>query len=163
MANSKAASGQQLAQRQADIRQALGQAQSMADDAGAAPSQDLEAAGDAMRQAEEALRRGDLQGAEAAQNAALDRLRQGAEQLGAEMRERGRSDEGQQGQSGNRDPLGRMNGAGNADGEGSVPTTADPIRAREIFDEIRRRAQDPNRPEAEREYLRRLLDRFGDS
>jgi hypothetical protein len=36
------------------------------------------------------------------------------------------------------------------------------VRAREIFDEIRRRAQDPNRPEAEREYLRRLLDRFGD-
>jgi hypothetical protein len=31
----------------------------------------------------------------------------------------------------------------------------------DIFNEIERRAQDPNRPEAEREYLRRLLDRFG--
>jgi hypothetical protein len=43
-----------------------------------------------------------------------------------------------------------------------VPSQSDPVRAREIFDEIRRRAQDPNRPAAEREYLRRLLDRFGD-
>ena len=55
--------------------------------------------------------------------------------------------------------------AGSADGgsETRVPTQGDPVRAREIFDEIRRRAQDPNRPAAEREYLRRLLDRFGDS
>jgi len=30
-----------------------------------------------------------------------------------------------------------------------------------ILNEIRRRAEDPNRPEAERAYLRRLLDRFG--
>jgi len=155
--------GDELAQRQAEIRQGLAQAQQMADDAGAAPSEDLNAAGEAMRQAEQALRRGDLEGAEAAQTAALDRLREGAEALAAEMRERGQqgNQEGM-GDSG-RDPLGRATGAGNGDGETTVPTTSDPVRAREIFDEIRRRAQDPNRPEAEREYLRRLLDRFGDS
>lgn len=155
--------GDELAQRQAQIRQGLSQAQQMADDAGAAPSEDLNAAGQAMRQAEEALRRGDFEGAEAAQTAALDRLREGAEALAAEMRERGQqgNQEGE-GQSG-RDPLGRATGAGNGDGEATVPTTADPVRAREIFDEIRRRAQDPNRPEAERDYLRRLMERFGDS
>ena len=49
------------------IRQGLGEAQRMADEAGAAPSEDLNAAGEAMRQAENALRRGDLEGAEAAQ------------------------------------------------------------------------------------------------
>lgn len=133
----------------------------MADEAGATPSDDLSAAGEAMRRAEEALRRGDLPGAEAAQTAALERLREGAEALAAEMHENGR-ETGEAGESG-RDPLGRSTGGGRGDGEANVPTQFDPVRAREIFDEIRRRAQDPNRPEAERDYLRRLLDRFGDS
>ncbi|MGQ0532935.1 MAG: DUF4175 domain-containing protein [Caulobacteraceae bacterium] len=154
--------GDELAQRQAQLRQGLAEAQRMADEAGAAPSEDLNAAGDAMRRAEDALRRGDLEGADAAQSAALENLSEGAEALGAEMRERGRQGENE-GAGGNRDPLGRPTGSGNGDGEGFVPNETDPVRAREIFDEIRRRAQDPNRPEAEREYLRRLLDRFGDS
>lgn len=154
--------GDELAERQAQLRQGLAEAQRMADEAGAAPSQDLNAAGEAMRRAEEALRRGDFEGAEAAQSAALESLREGAETLGAEMRERGRQGQ-DQGPGGNRDPLGRQTGSGDSDGEGYVPNTSDPVRAREIFDEIRRRAQDPNRPEAEREYLRRLLDRFSDS
>jgi hypothetical protein len=155
--------GDELSERQAEIRQGLAQAQRMADEAGAAPSDDLNAAGEAMRQSEDALRRGDLEGAEAAQTAALERLREGAEALGAEMRERGRDGAEQgEGEAG-RDPLGRSTGMGDGGDETRVPTSGDPVRAREIFDEIRRRAQDPNRPEAEREYLRRLMDRFGDS
>jgi hypothetical protein len=157
--------GDDLAERQSEIRQGLAEAQRMAEESGAAPSNDLNAAGESMRQAEEALRRGDLEGAERAQSAALDNLREGAESLAAEMRERGQASGTQdQGGQGARDPLNRpVNGAGATDGEGEIPSQADPVRAREIFDEIRRRAQDPNRPEAEREYLRRLLDRFGDS
>lgn len=154
--------GDDLAERQAQLRQGLAQAQRMADEAGAAPSDNLNAAGEAMRQAEDALRRGDLEGAQAAQSAALENLREGAEALSAEMRERGRDGQ-QEGPGGERDPLGRPTESGSGEGEGFVPSNADPVRAREIFDEIRRRAQDPNRPEAEREYLRRLLDRFGDS
>jgi hypothetical protein len=155
--------GDDLAQRQAEIREGLEAAQNMAEQSGAAPNEDLNAAGEAMRRAQEALRQGDFEGAEAAQTAALDRLREGADALAAEMRARGQQGNEQgQGESG-RDPLGRATGAGNGDGEGTVPDTADPVRAREIFDEIRRRAQDPNRPEAEREYLRRLMDRFSDS
>ncbi|HET9230082.1 MAG TPA: DUF4175 family protein, partial [Vitreimonas sp.] len=155
--------GDDLAERQSQIRQGLAQAQRMADEAGAAPSDNLNQAGQAMRQAEDALRQGDLEGAQAAQSAALEELREGAEALAAEMRARGREG-GEQGESGERDPLGRPT-SGSADGgsETRVPTEGDPVRAREIFDEIRRRAQDPNRPAAEREYLRRLLDRFGDS
>jgi hypothetical protein len=155
--------GDDLAERQAQLRQGLAEARRMADQAGAAPSDDLNAAGEAMRQAEDALRRGDFEGAEAAQSAALENLREGAEALGAEMRERGREGGDEGPGSGNRDPLGRQTGTGSDNGEGFVPNAQDPVRAREIFDEIRRRAQDPNRPEAEREYLRRLLDRFGDS
>lgn len=156
--------GAELAERQSQIRQGLAEAQRMAEEAGAAPSEELNAAGDAMRQAENALRRGDLEGAQAAQSTALENLREGAQTLGAEMRERGREGGAQQGQSSGRDPLGReMSGAGTGSGEANVPTQSDPVRARQIFDDIRQRAQDPNRPEAEREYLRRLLDRFGDS
>lgn len=157
--------GDALAERQAQIRQGLAQAQRMADESGAAPSEDLNAAGEAMRQAENALRQGDLDRAATAQSAALDRLRQGAETLGAELRQRGRENGQQRGDTGGqRDPLGRpTGGAGQIGDETRVPSEMSPMRAREIFDEIRRRAQDPNRPATEREYLQRLLDRFGES
>jgi hypothetical protein len=156
--------GDELAERQAEIRQGLAEAQQSADGAGAAPSEALNDANQAMRQAEDALRRGDMEGARAAQDAALDAMREGAETLAAEMRDRGREGQGERGgeQGGARDPLGRSIGGNEGEGD-AVPSTTDPVRAREIFDEIRRRAQDANRPEAERDYLRRLLDRFGDS
>ncbi len=157
-------SGGELAERQAQIRQGLNAARRRAQEAGAAQSESLDAAGEAMRRAETALRRGDLAGAEAAQTAALEQLREGVEALAAEMRERGRQSEGQRGEEASgRDPLGRAASGANAGDGTHIPMQSDPVRAREIFDEIRRRAQDPNRPEAEREYLRRLLDRFGDS
>ncbi|MBY0565545.1 MAG: DUF4175 domain-containing protein [Hyphomonadaceae bacterium] len=160
-------SGEDLAQRQAQIREGLAQAQRQANEAGAAPSNELNAAGEAMRRAEDALRRGDLAGAEAAQSAALDSLREGADALAAAIREGGREGarDGDQGEgAGGRDPLGRRSsGVDNGEGGASIPDQSDPVRAREVFDEIRRRAEDPNRPEAEREYLRRLLDRFSDS
>lgn len=150
-----------MAQRQQQIRQALGEAQRNSEAAGGAPSQELNAAEQAMQQSEGALRRGDLAAAQAAQNSALEHLREGAEELAAQMREGG-DREGESGEAGERDPLGRSTGAGDGD-EVRVPTTIDPARAREILDEIRRRAQDANRPESEREYLQRLLDRFNDS
>lgn len=159
--------GDDLAERQAQIREGLSQAQRQADEAGAAPSDELNAAGEAMRRAEDALRRGDLAGAEAAQSAALESLREGADALAAELRERGREGarEGEQGEGASgRDPLGRRSsGVDTGEGGANIPDQSDPVRAREVFDEIRRRAEDPNRPEAEREYLRRLLDRFSDS
>lgn len=159
-------SGDQLAQRQAEIRQGLAEAQRMSEQAGGASNEELNAASDAMRRAEDALRRGDFEGAENAQSAALENLREGADALAAEMRARSeqrRGQQGEQGQAGNRDPLGRSTGGPDSGDGTNVPGQSDPARARQIFDEIRRRAQDPNRPEAEREYLRRLLDRFGDS
>lgn len=156
--------GDQLADRQAQIREALGEAQRQSEAAGAAASQDLNAAEQAMRQAENALRQGNLEAAGAAQNAALEHLREGADQLAAEMRDQGQAREGEQGAEGPRDPLGRLApGGGAGDGDTQVPTELDPARAREILDEIRRRAGDANRPETERDYLRRLLDRFNDS
>jgi len=158
-----AGGGGELAERQSAVRDQVGEAQSLADQAGAAQSEALEGATQSMREAENALRRGDLEGARAAQDAALDQLREGAEGLASELRERGQ--DGQAGQqSGPADPLGRQLSGGNDGGEEvEVPTQIDPARAREIMNEIRRRAEDQNRPQAERDYLRRLLDRFSGS
>lgn len=154
---------QQLADRQARIRQGLADAQDQAGEAGAATTGQLNAAEDAMRQAENALRRGDLRGAESAQDAALENLRQGAESLAAEMRTRGRESQRGAGRNASDDPLGRPTAEGADGGQSETPVQSDPVRARQIRDDILRRAQDPNRPEAERDYLRRLLDRFGGS
>jgi hypothetical protein len=54
------------------------------------------------------------------------------------------------------------NGQGRPDGEGEgpLPAEAERARAREILDELRRRSEDQTRPQEEREYLRRLLERF---
>jgi hypothetical protein len=84
-------------------------------------------------------------------------LRQSLERLGLE-REGGRGQAGRQG--GPRDPLGRAVGGSGEGEETAVPEEMDRQRAREILDDVRRRAQDPRRPEAERDYLRRLLERF---
>jgi hypothetical protein len=159
--------GEDLADRQSRIQQGLSQTQRSADEAGAAANPDLDAAARAMQESEQALRAGDLRGAETAQDAALDRLRRGASRLSQQMRDGENGDQaGNTGAAGDsdRDPLGRStSGAGDASSRsmrlnGDLSTD---LRARELFDEIRRRADDPNRPEAEREYLRRLLDTFG--
>lgn len=59
-----------------------------------------------------------------------------------------------------RDPLNRPVGGGADDGSVRVPTTHDTDRAHEILQELRRRANDARRPDAERRYLDRLMDRF---
>lgn len=154
------AGGDDLAQRQTQIRENLGQAQAESRSAGAAPSQNLDAAGQAMREAEGALRRGDMGAARNAQDQALESLRLGAGEMAAQMQGEG-GEPGSGAREGGRDPLGRVSGgSGSGDGDTHVPTEMDPAQSRAVFDEIRRRAGDPDRPQAERDYLRRLLERF---
>ena len=64
------------------------------------------------------------------------------------------------GEQGN-DPLGRP-GGGSQVGEGDRLLQGEDVyrRARELLDEIRRRTGEDDRPEIERDYLQRLLDRF---
>ncbi|MBI1188909.1 MAG: DUF4175 family protein [Alphaproteobacteria bacterium] len=158
-------SGQGLAQRQGEIRDRVNDARRQASRSGA--DEGRQALGDAeraMRQAEQALRRGAFDEAANAQEEALRRLRQGAQDLANESARRaedaqgGRQGDGQSG--GERDPLGRSRGGVGDGGDTQIPAEAERARSREILDELRRRAQDPRRPEGEREYLRRLLDRF---
>ena len=114
----------------------------------------LREAGRAMGEAQNSLGQKDLSSAGSAQNRALDALRQGAQAL---------ADEAQQGtgqQAGGReDPLGRSASPLGSSGV-KIPGATDLARAREILQELRRRAGQMNRPQAERDYLDRLLKAF---
>ena len=102
----------------------------------------------------DALGRKDLPNAGSAQNQALDAMRQGAQALAEQAQQ------GQQGQkSGREDPLGR--GASPLGSSGvKIPGATDLAKARAILEELRRRAAQMNRPQAERDYLDRLLKAF---
>lgn len=130
----------------------------------------------AMHAVTDALSQGSLDGAAAGEGAAIQALSQGkrpamasaygggsivllpgggAEQFGPGGQ--GGSTPGPLGQEG-RDPLGRATG-GMVDSQGRpLPTTPDVNRARDLLDELRRRAGDPGRSVPERDYLQRLLD-----
>jgi hypothetical protein len=170
----------QLANRQEQLRRELEKAERGARGqqgegegkgrGGEEASEALDRAGRAMDQAGQSLRRGDFEGAQKSQDEALRQMRAGAEALGKEAlgrREARRGEQNAENDNRARDPLGRpLDGAGDISTEGDGVTVPDAIqkeRAREILDELRRRAQDPTRPEQEREYIRRLLDRFAGS
>ena len=131
----------------------------------------LERAEGAMEGAEDALRDGDLPEAIDRQAEAMDALRNGMRELGQALAENQQAQPGQgseQGQAngrpvpGQRDPLGREMG-----NTGQLGTDLEMLgqgdinrRAEEILDELRRRSAEQDRPEVERDYLRRLLEQF---
>jgi hypothetical protein len=117
-------------------------------------AQKLREAGKAMGEAQSALGRKDLSNAGSSQNQALDALRQGAQALADEAQE-GRSMQG----GGREDPLGRSASPLGSSGI-KIPGATDLARARQILEELRRRAAQMNRPQAERDYLDRLLKAF---
>jgi ABC-type transporter Mla subunit MlaD len=135
---------------------------------------------EAARALEEAARsmgeaRDDLQGGSASdavrdQMEALDRLNEGAEALAQDM-QNGQGDtqaqgnrrgqgEGQDSQQ--NDPFDRPTASFGALDGGStrVPDQSLIDRARELMDELRRRAAEPARPQLELDYLDRLMERF---
>lgn len=122
----------------------------------------------AMDEAEKALRDDDLAGALDSQAEAMEALREGMRQLGEQMADgsRQQSEDGQEGQEGDdgtgRDPLGRAQGDTGQFGTDEEFAQGEDVyrRAEELLDEIRRRSSDQSRPEEERDYLERLLDRF---
>ena len=128
----------------------------------------LDRAGRAMDGAEQALRNNDLAEAIDNQSRAMDALREGMRALGDAMAQQQQQSEPGQGtadgnrRAANQDPLGRNQGANGAQGtDGDLALDNDAYgRARELLDEIRRRSAEAERPEIERDYLNRLLDRF---
>ncbi|MEJ6404153.1 DUF4175 domain-containing protein [Yoonia sp. 2307UL14-13] len=164
-----------LAERQRALRQQLndlrGNIPSLDGDAADIARRALGRAEGAMEGAEDALREGDLAEAIDQQAEAMDALRDGMRQLGQALADNQTDQPGQGEQQGDqaarptpsqRDPLGRE--AGNT---GQLGTDQQMLgqqdinrRAEELLDEIRRRSAEQERPEVERDYLRRLLDQF---
>ena len=124
--------------------------------AGGLDADALEGLFNAQRRAEEAIRNGQFGRAQRSQQQITDGLRALAGRLASELDER-RDEEGEQGER--TDPFGNpINGAG-ASGDVKVPEESERQRALDILEELRRRYNEASDPE-EREYLRRLLDRF---
>ena len=181
--------GGDLADEQRMLRDDLGMQRSLLPERGTpegdAAGDAMDRAGRAMQEAEQALRDGDTAGAMDRQAEAIEALRDGIRALGRGEDQRGNQAEGEQGdgqqeasgpdgqspsgdgQQGRmtqrRDPLGRA-----LQGMGGGVATDDPLaegesedhRARDLQDEIRRRLGERQRPEAERDYLDRLIDQF---
>lgn len=129
----------------------------------------LDRAERAMEGAEDALANGDLSEAIDRQAEALDALRNGMRAL-ADAFAQDQATETADGEpvpsnrqegtpagraGGETDPLGRQLGTGQNMLPGDVNR-----RAEALLDELRRRSADQERPALERDYLRRLLDRF---
>jgi hypothetical protein len=127
----------------------------------------------AMRDAVDALNRGQPGQAVGPQTEALDQLQQAARAMEQQMMDQMGQGDGQQDPNGqpsgrrpsrnaDRDPLGRdRTGNGNYDeGDVRIPDQADVQKSREILDELRRRASERYRPEIEHDYIERLLKRF---
>jgi uncharacterized protein (TIGR02302 family) len=161
-----------LADRQQALRDELERQQQGLPGAGTpegdAARQALDRAGRAMDEAEESLRQEDFAGALDDQAEAMEALREGMRELGEMMAQQ--QQEGQQGGEafgqanplGQRDPLGRDPGQNGRIGTDQNMLQGEDVyrRAEELLDEIRRRSGEQQRPEEERDYLRRLLERF---
>jgi uncharacterized protein (TIGR02302 family) len=166
--------GKSLAERQKELRQKLGQMEKGGDlpgqgkEKGQTGRDKLGDAGRSMEEAERALRDGDLPGALDKQAEAMDKMRQGLRDFGdalaEEQRKEGSSPDGDKlaeaDPNGTRDPLGRENSARIGSDKNLLQGEDVYRRAQELLDEIRKRSGEQNRPETERNYLKRLLDLF---
>lgn len=159
--------GGTLAERQARLGQLveeLARRQGQTGEEGGLPgagidTETLRAIQEAQRRAERSLELGNEGRAAMDQERATQLLSELTRELAGQLDQLRASRLGEQGQSSN-DPFGRpLTGAGN-DGEGiEIPSEAERQRAKDILDELRRRYGEAE-DEEERDYLRRLLERF---
>lgn len=173
--------GASLAERQEALRRALeGQAENLPGQGrseGQEARDNLDAAGRAMDEAATALEQGDFRSALDAQARAMENMREGIDALGRAFAQdqgegqdgtesgtspNGRAGERAQDQSGPlTDPLGRATGSGGGGLDGVFEDAGQAQqRAADLQEELRRRSGEQARPEAERDYLRRLLQDF---
>lgn len=158
-----------MAARQEALRRQLGDLMRQFGERGGEIPRPLGRAERSMRDAEQALQQGTPGQAVTPQGQALDELQQGLQDMAQQMMQQMMAQPGMQpgqqpmmGRQPGRDPLGRqLPGEGMSNGEQvKIPEEADVQRAREILDELRRRAGEQNRPRQELDYIDRLLERF---
>lgn len=164
-------SGRDLAARQRELEQDLARQRDRLPGTGTAEGdaarRALDDAGKAMGRAADALERGDTPGALDQQAEAMENLRQGMRNLRDAMQRQtqtGRQGRlaGEPGTRRGADPLGRDQSASGATANDSPFADRQDIyrRAQELTDELRRRSGETDRPTAERDYLKRLLEQF---
>ena len=111
-----------------------------------------------QKRAEDALRRGDFAAAKEAQQQAMSALADRSSEL---ARLNDENDPEAREERDQRDILGRLNNGESGYGDNvQIPEEMDRQKAREILDEIRRRAGNRALTREELEYLNRLLERF---
>jgi hypothetical protein len=120
-----------------------------------------------MKGAVDSLDEGQPGTAADAQGNALDALQRSARAMAEQFQRQfgrmpGQGQEGLDRFGNRRDPFGRTRPQGRYEDTGDVeiPDKSDMQRAREILDELRRRAGERTRPAPERDYIDRLLRRF---
>jgi uncharacterized protein (TIGR02302 family) len=163
-----------LTDRQRDLRERLDQLQQGelpgdGTEPGEEGRRNLDQAGRSMEEAEDALRRGDLDGALDRQADAMEAMRDGMQNFGEALAEEQRENRDAQGgdqeygsaDPNGTDPLGRRPGETARIGSDENMVQNDPnLRAQELLDEIRRRSGELVRPTEELDYLKRLLNLF---
>ncbi|HVJ41451.1 MAG TPA: TIGR02302 family protein [Dongiaceae bacterium] len=154
----------QNAGAQEGLRRQLGKLmQDIGNAAGNLP-QGLGQAEQAMRRATQALQQGDLAGASEAQNNVLDNLQKGLQDLSKMLGDKVGQGNGP-GQRPPMNPFGQGNddsGQGSENTIGRLPRNAEERiqRSQQIFEELRQRRNNPDRPKLEKDYLDRLLRQF---
>jgi uncharacterized protein (TIGR02302 family) len=156
------------AAEQEALRRMLGEMARNLGKSGIAMPPPLTRADRAMGEAAEALRRGQAAQAIGPQTDAVDALQEAARALAQQMAAgNGAPGDGDQPQV-RRDPFGRLlspseNNGGFGNGGPLRMGKSQDYRldeAKQILDELRRRAGEPNRPPVERQYIDRLLQQF---
>ncbi len=147
-----------LAQQQGQLRDQLDKVLKGLGSAKKDAPKTLGDAGKSMGDAQGNLNGQDLPSASGNEKDALEAMRKGASDLAKQLM----SQNGQNPEDGGTDPLGRdtNNGGRGVNGNVKVPDKSDLARAREILEELRKRAAERGRPQEELDYIDRLLKQF---
>ncbi len=157
--------GQSLSQKQGALRGMLQDLMGRLGQQGMQSPQSFGHAGKSMEDATGSLRDMRRDQALGQQSEALNALREGAQSMARQMMQQGQGQTGNYGRHGqargdDRDPLGRPRATRGEDygpDRNMLPGEAAIRRAREILDALRDRANNPDLPRIDRDYIERLL------
>ena len=157
--------GNGLAGEQGDLAQQLEEFMRSLNKNGLQAPPSLGEAGKKMGEARQSLEQQDREQALSEQGEALNQLREGAQNMARQLQQAGKTGQDNSGKEGqakgdSKDPLGRPR-ANKDDQYGPdknmLPTELAIRRAREILESLRARANTPNLPRIDKDYIERLL------
>ncbi len=155
-------SAESLARQQEALRKQLGELmRRLGEGAGQIPDP-LGKAERAMRDARESLQGGNNNQAMSSQGQAIDQLAKGIRSIMTQgAGEQGEEGQGSAGNNTGEDPSGRPRQSGGLDSSFvRIPTESEVQRARQILNELRKRAGERERPKLELNYIDRLIQPF---